>query len=91
VKDNAGNFTRSGYSLALWNSPDGFDWKLAKHPLVTTPEVTWADGRKQKLEALERPQLLLENGLPIALFCAAADNKARDGSFNIQIPLRREN
>lgn len=87
VKDNAGNFTKSGYSLALWESLDGFDWKLAKHPLVATPEVTWADGRRQKLEALERPQLLFDNGVPIALFCAAADTKDRDGSFNLQIPL----
>jgi hypothetical protein len=42
----------------------------------------------QKLTALERPQLLFENGVPIALFCAAADNRARDGSFNVQIPLK---
>ena len=53
-----------GYSLALWESADGLDWKLAKHPLVATPEITWADGGKQKLDALERPQLLFENGSP---------------------------
>ena len=88
VKDNAGHFTQRGYSLALWESADGLDWKLAKHPLVATPEVTWADGRQQKLEALERPQLLFDHGLPIALFCAAADAKGRDGSFNLQIPLK---
>ena len=88
VKDNAGHFTKRGYSLALWESADGIDWKLALHPLVATPEVTWADGRKQKLDALERPQLLFDNGVPIALLCAAADAKGRDGSFNIQIPLK---
>jgi hypothetical protein len=88
VKDNAGHFTKRGYSLALWESADGFDWKLAKHPLVTTPEVTWADGRKQKLDALERPQLLFDNDQPVALLCAAADAKGRDGSYNIQMPLK---
>lgn len=88
VKDNAGHFTQRGYSLALWESADGIDWKLARHPLVATPEVTWADGRKQKLDALERPQLLFDKGVPVALFCAAADAKGRDGSFNIQIPLK---
>ena len=46
VKDNAGHFTKRGYSLALWESADGLDWKLAKHPLVATPEMTWADGRQ---------------------------------------------
>ncbi len=88
VKDNAGHFTNRGYSLALWESADGLDWRLAKHPLVATPEIAWADGRQQKLDALERPQLLFENGQPIALFCAAADAKGRDGSFNLQIPLK---
>jgi len=87
VKDNAGHFTKRGYSLALWESADGLDWKLAKHPLVATPEVTWVDGRKHKLDALERPQVLFDKGAPIALLCAAAEAKDRDGSFNLQIPL----
>lgn len=87
VKDNDGHFTGKGYSLALWESTDGFSWKTARHVLVATPEITRADGTRQKLTALERPQLLLENGKPVALFCAAADNPARDGSFNVQIPL----
>ncbi len=88
VKDNSGNFTGRGYSLALFESADGIDWKQSPHVLVTTPEITWADGRKQKLAALERPQLYFENGKPVALFCAAADHNNRDGSFNIQIPLK---
>ena len=45
-------------------------------------------GRKQKLEALERPQLLFDSGVPIAFFYTAADAKGRDGSFNVQIPLK---
>ncbi len=40
------------------------------------------------VNTLERPQLLFENGAPTALFCAASDTKDRDGSFNIQIPLK---
>lgn len=71
----------------LWESADGANWKLAQHPLVATPEVTWANGQRQKLKALERPQVLLDSGKPIALFCAAAEDSGRDGSFNIQIPL----
>lgn len=89
VKDNDGHFTKRGYSLALWESADGFDWKLAKHPLVATPAlIRWADGHNEKLTALERPQLVFENGKPIALLCAAAATKDRDGSFNVQIPLK---
>lgn len=88
VKDNDGNFTKRGYSLALWESQDGFDWKLAKHPLVSTPEVKWADGRVEKQDRLERPQLVFENGEPVALLCAAAVRKDRNESFNVQIPLQ---
>jgi len=47
------------------------------------------DGRRQTLDALERPQVYLENGKPLALFCAAAEDASRDNSFNIQIPLQR--
>ncbi len=88
VKDNDGNFTHRGYSLALWESGDGIDWKLAKYSFVANPgAIRWSDSHEEKLTALERPQVLFENGEPIALCCAAANNKSRDGSFNLQIPL----
>ncbi len=88
VKDNKGSFTHRGYSLALWESADGLEWHTAKHTLVTTPQVTWADGRVQKLAALERPQLVFDQGQPIALLCAASDHADRVGSFNVAIPLK---
>ncbi|MDD4869438.1 MAG: glycoside hydrolase family protein [Kiritimatiellae bacterium] len=88
VKDNAGHFTNRGKSLALFESKDGLDWQLAKHPFVSTTEITWADGSKQKMDALERPQVWLENGIPAVLFCAVGEKRGRDGSFNIQIPLK---
>jgi hypothetical protein len=89
VKDNDGNFTKRGYSLALWESADGFNWKLSKHPFVANPStIRWADGHHAPLNSLERPQVLFDHGVPIALLCAAADAKDRDGSLNIQIPLK---
>ena len=87
VKDNAGHFTGAGKSLALFQSADGFKWELAPHPLVSKIEVTWQDGRTQKLNSLERPQLLFDNGVPIALLCAADENSKREFSYNLQIPL----
>ncbi len=42
----------------------------------------------RNLEALERPQVLFDNGVPIALFYAAGDSKSRDGGYNIQVPLK---
>ena len=88
VKDFNGIFTGKGYSLALFESANGFDWHTAKHTLVTTPQVTWADGHTQKLVALERPQLVFDQGKPVALLCAGVDNSNRVGSFNVGIPLK---
>lgn len=88
VKDNAGYFTGQGYSLAQFESQDGLDWQPSPHVMVTSYQlVRWADGQSHPLTALERPFLYRENGKPLALFCAAADRKDRDDSFNIQIPL----
>jgi len=87
VKDFSGNFTHAGTSLALFDSLDGFIWKPAAHPLVSTLNLKWSGGKDQKLMKLERPQLLLENGKPTVLFCAAAPDGKLDDSFNVQIPL----
>jgi hypothetical protein len=90
VKDNKGTFTGRGYSLALWDSDDGFSWRLAAHPFVTRPEIRWVGGRVQHLDALERPQIWCDEttGEPAVLFCAAADTQSRSGSYNVAIPLR---
>ena len=79
----------TNYSLPLWESADGIDWKLSKHAFVANPgTIRWADGHEEQLTTLECPQLVFDNGEPIPLCCAAANNKSRDGSFNVQIPLK---
>ncbi len=89
VKDNNGIFTGRGCSLAHWESRDGFDWRPAKHVFVTTPEIVWTDGKRRKLDALERPQLIFgADGRPAVLLCAGAHTPDRVASFNVAIPLR---
>lgn len=76
----------------MFESRDGFDWNLAANPLISTLEIKWADGRVQKVKHLERPQLYLENGKPVALLCAS-DTKDENNvlhSFNVQIPVKVE-
>lgn len=91
VKDNNGHFTHAGKSLALWESADGFDWKLSAHPLVATPAVTWTNGVLQKLNSLERPQLLFgADGRPVVLLGAVDEGESRQHSYNLRIPLRRQ-
>jgi predicted GH43/DUF377 family glycosyl hydrolase len=88
VKDMNGAFTDAGRSLALFRSEDGLNWKLAKHPLVSNLEINWENGLKQKVTALERPQLFFENGEMVALLCAVNENI--EHSFNVQIPLLKK-
>lgn len=86
VKDMKGNFTHAGQSLALFSSPDGLNWNLAKHPLVSGLNVKMKNGQTLHLKHLERPQLYMEDGKPAVLFCAA--DSTFESSFNIHIPLK---
>ena len=87
VKDMGGHFTGMGTSLALFVSPDGFEWKPGEHLLVSTLSLKMADGSVRKLKKLERPQIWSKNGKPAILFCAAADTENLGDSFNVAIPL----
>lgn len=90
VKDMHGSFTNAGRSLALFYSTDGVDWNQVKDPLVSVPQIRWADGRLTQLQHLERPQLLIENGKPTALFLAAdamQDYEKPGHTFNVHIPI----
>ena len=58
-------------------------------PSTLVDDASLADGGVQKLEKLERPQLVLENGEPAYLFCAAAPAGRLEQSFNVQIPLKQ--
>lgn len=88
VKDMNGAFTDAGRSLALFCSEDGLSWEKARHPLVSKLEIEWENGTKQKVIALERPQLFFENGAMVALLCAVNENL--EHSFNVQIPLLKK-
>ena len=78
------------FSLVHYDSNDGIHWNRGKYFHVSETEAAWEDGTTTKFNHLERPQVFIENGEPIALLCAADtidDNNVRH-SFNIQIPLK---
>lgn len=89
VKDMHGAFTDAGQALVMFESEDGFDWKLAANPLVSKLEIMQEDGSLLKLNHLERPQLYMEKGVPVALLCAAdtIDANGVIHAWNIQIPI----
>ncbi len=91
VKDMR-NFTQAAgtlagqATLALFESVDGLDWKVAQHPLVSRLELHWSDGSVTQVSKLERPQLYRENDQPKVLFAAVMD-KNSETTYNVAIPL----
>ncbi|WP_221409086.1 glycoside hydrolase family protein [Reichenbachiella versicolor] len=78
------------FSLVHYDSEDGINWDRAKYFEISDKTVVWEDGESQKFDHLERPQVFIENGEPVALLCAADiydENNVRQ-SYNIQIPLK---
>lgn len=89
VKDFQGYFTGQGKdTVALFESRDGVDWEPSGCPFAFDRVLQWTDGSSTNLSALERPQLLLENGKPVVLYCAACERGDRMDSFNVAIPLK---
>lgn len=91
VKDNAGHFTKAGKSLALWQSTDGMQWKLAPQPLFTKTEYRDSAGQLVTVNSLERPQLVFgPAGHALALLAAVDETEARTHSYNLQIALESQ-
>jgi len=87
ARDVVGKFSGASGGIVLFQSDDGLNWKPAAHPKVLGNRYQWADGTMSK-STIERPALLFDGETPIALFGAASDNKQRDGTYNVQIPLK---
>ncbi|WNJ16568.1 glycoside hydrolase family protein [Pontibacter sp. G13] len=77
------------FSLVHYDSMDGIHWEQAKHFHLSETEITWEDGELLDLDHLERPQVFIQDGKPVALLCAADTIDANNirHSFNVQIPL----
>lgn len=88
VKDNHGYFhSEKGVSaLVLFYSEDGLDWKPANNIMVSKKQLVTESGDTLKFSNLERPQLLFEDGVPVALFCAVSYQYGVH-SFNVHVPL----
>jgi hypothetical protein len=75
--------------MVQYESEDGIHWKKARYFEISDRTITWENGRSQTFTHLERPQVWIENGEPVALLCAAdtLDEQGVRQSFNVQIPL----
>ncbi len=70
------------------------NWKISKPAKAYSRTISWDDGSTQNLGSFERPQLLIENGVPVCLYCANGDgpggfnNATR--TWNVATPLKLE-
>lgn len=73
------------------HSGDGMAWALSDPPKAYSRRVRWGDGTVTEQGALERPQLLLQEGRPTHLFAAAGDGPGGfdhcTRTWNLVIPL----
>lgn len=65
---------------------NGIDWKIFENPVAYSKTVTLTDGTTEEMLKLERPQVLLENGIPTHVFFACRNSKSE--IFNIVRPLK---
>lgn len=90
VRDFRGAFNGTGRnSLSLFVSEDAVKWRVADNPLVSVPRIPWERGAAD-VYRMERPQLYLENGGPVAFLCAVSETPAMKGTYNVRIPLASE-
>lgn len=91
-KDITGRLTGELYAGAEAVSRDGITWKLASSPKAYSRRVEWTDGRTTVQGAFERPQLLLQDGVPTHLFAATGDGpggfQRALHTWNMVVPLR---
>lgn len=90
ITDIQGQFTGDKGALALMQSENGIDWIQAKHPMVLPSKILKEDGSRTEYK-VERPQLLVEDGVPTSLYGAlgiTVDGIHRGHACNLRIPLK---
>ena len=87
VRDVVGKFTGDAGGWALMESQNGKDWQPAKYAKVIGSVFYW-EGGVAGASKLERPCLLLENGIPTFLYGATRADKDQRMSFNVAVPLK---
>ena len=79
AKDQSGELTGEKCAGVHATSIDGIDWKISSPAKAYSRNIVWDDGTTVNLGSFERPQLLIENGKPVCLYCATGDGP---GGFN---------
>ncbi len=79
AKDQSGTLTDEYHAGVHATSKDGIEWLISDPSKAYSRNIYWDDGTSVNLGSFERPQLLIEEGKPICLYCATGDGP---GGFN---------
>jgi hypothetical protein len=89
--DMTGYFTGEDHAGGHAVSADGVNWRLAEPPKAYSRQILWDDGQVTTQGSFERPQLLIEAGVPTHLFAATADGPGgfwrASRTWNMVVPL----
>ncbi len=73
-------------------SEDGIHWRMADPPKAYSRTIEWLDGTTTTQGSFERPQLLIQDGVPTHLFAATANGNGwwedATETWSMVVPLR---
>ena len=91
AKDLTGKICGEKYAGIYAFSKDCIKWEVPDQPKAYSRTVRWADGSVTEQGALERPQLLFENGMPVCMYAATSQGETgywnAKESWNMAIPI----
>ena len=95
AKDHKGSITGEHGAGFLAHSNDAISWELDKNVKAYSKLIQWDNGEDIKMGQLERPFVLVENGMPSHIFFATMDGPGgfenASKSWNMVIPLKSGN
>lgn len=99
TKDSSGDYTGEPFALLHSVSLDGASWTAAPQPKACSRQVLWDDDVVREQGNMERPFVLVENGVPVCLYAATSDgvhstehpaHYNAENTWNLAIPLKQE-
>ena len=92
-KDHVAKYTGERGGGVMAHSQDGIHWTVDKDPKAYSRTVEWEDGSVEMQGQLERPFLLIEDGVVTHAFFATMDGPGgfenASKSWNMVIPLKK--
>ncbi|MCF6357712.1 MAG: glycoside hydrolase family protein [Draconibacterium sp.] len=93
AKDQSGKLTEEYQAGVHATSIDGINWIVSKPPKAYSRNIIWDDGTTINFGSFERPQLLIENGKPVCLYCATGDGpggfRNANRTWNVATPFKK--